>query len=602
MNGVVIGSGAMLLGCKAAAPAIGPNEAAVHPWTGYAGIGDYARSNGNTRAVIDAAHQVRDGAYEDAPRNVEEEPTLYDLIVVGGGFSGLNAAHELRRKRGTNGRCLILENHPMFGGEAKQNEFLVDGHHLYGPQGSNDFLVPTGSNYHARLWQELGLPTSYEFARPAPGTPKAPFDNFGPMYWEPEQGPLGYRFGDTWVVDAAKDGFARAPIDPSLRRDLARLWTMRTPHRAIPDVERWLDGMTYRDLLLKELGFSDGVLPFVDPLLASSDYGFGSDVISAYAACRASLPGARAFSRNADEGGAPSLLSFPGGNAAIARHAVKSLLPDAFAGSGFAEILEQPVHFDALDQRGSSTRLRLGSTVVRVEHVAGDRVAVTYAKNGRLHRAFARGVVMASGGWITRRVVRDMPEPLADAYSQFHYGPMLVVNVALRNWHFLDRLGFTSARWFDGFGFFANIRRPMIVGGKSAPFAPDKPIVLTFYIPYAKAGGDIASQGAIARTTLFEQQYADIERLIRQQMTDLFASGGFDAARDIAGIVLNRWGHAYIAPQPGFQFGKDGGPSPLEIVRAGHDRIAFGHSDTAGQQNWWNAVEQGARAAGQVIA
>ena len=100
----------------------------------------------------------------------------------------------------------------------------------------------------------------------------------------------------------------------------------------------------------------------------------------------------------------------------------------------------------------------------------------------------------------------------------------------MRHWRFLDRLGFTSARWFEGFGFFANIRRPMLVGGSAAPFHPDKPIVLTFYVPILKPGHDIRTQGALARTELFTKSYRDYELAIRAQMDLLFAGAGFDAS------------------------------------------------------------------------
>ena len=38
--------------------------AAADDWTGYGGIGDYRHSNGNTYDVMNAAHAMRDGAFE----------------------------------------------------------------------------------------------------------------------------------------------------------------------------------------------------------------------------------------------------------------------------------------------------------------------------------------------------------------------------------------------------------------------------------------------------------------------------------------------------------------------------------------------------------
>lgn len=612
INGALVGSGLALLCPHASAATTTP---AASAWTGFGGVGDYANSNGNTEAVTTAAHKIRDGAYAREPDEVAELDEAYDLIIVGGGLAGLHAAYEVMRTRGQALKCLILDNHPVFGGEAKQNEFLVDGHRLYGPQGSNDFLVPT-QGYTRTIWSELGLPDTFEFATPAKGTPAAPLDNFGPMYWQANRAPVGYFFRDPrrapegrWVVDPWKDGFARAPIPTAVRRDLLKLWNLKDPPRPESDFTMWLDGMTYKHFLVEVLGLDARVTQYVDPLIASADYGFGSDVISAYAAYYTWMPGVRAYlpSVHLEAPTSPALMSFPGGNSGIARALVKRMLPDAIKGpASLAGILEGPIQFSALDREGSWLRIRLGATAVDVRHEgelgSADFVAVTYARDNRLYRVRGRSVVMASGGWVNRRVLRDMPERLATALAEFHHGPMLVANVALRHWRFLDKLGFTSARWFEGFGFFANIRRPMVVGGRSAPFHPDQPIVMTFYVPLPKPGHDIRTQEILARNELYSKSYRDYEIEIRKHMSELFGAAGFDAARDIAGIILNRWGHAYIAPQPGFLLGRDGKPSPLQIVREGYGRIFFGHSECAGAQNWPNAAQEGSRAARQALS
>ncbi len=130
LGSTLLGSGAVLLG--AAAPAFAQNL--TSQWNGYGGIGDYARCNGNIASVVNAAHGIRDGVYEARLGNAQEIDEPYDLIIVGGGFAGLIAAYEFRKAR-PNGRCLVLENHPVFGGEAKQNQMLVDGVLLTGTAG-----------------------------------------------------------------------------------------------------------------------------------------------------------------------------------------------------------------------------------------------------------------------------------------------------------------------------------------------------------------------------------------------------------------------------------------------------------------------------------
>jgi spermidine dehydrogenase len=198
-------------------------------------------------------------------------------------------------------------------------------------------------------------------------------------------------------------------------------------------------------------------------------------------------------------------------------------------------------------------------------------------------------------------VVRDLPEAHATALSQFQHSALLVANVALTNWRFLHKLGITACRYAGEFGFSCNIRRPMIVGDYRPPLDPDAPTVLTFYAPFFYPGRPAKEQGTRGRLELVTTSFADYERQIRRQMTSLFEGAGFDPRKDIAGIVLNRWGHAYVNPQPGFFFGKEGAPAFREVLRQRHGRIAFGHSELEGHQNWPGAVRNGARAARQVL-
>jgi spermidine dehydrogenase len=292
---------------------------------------------------------------------------------------------------------------------------------------------------------------------------------------------------------------------------------------------------------------------------------------------------------------APPLMSFPGGNAAIARHFVKKFNPDAIEGTSFEEIIFGRLAFDALDRNDKPVRIRLNSTAVGVQQ-ANDRVAVTYERDGELHKVTARAAVMASGAWVNRHVVRDLPDSYHQAYEAFVHSPVLVANVALTNWRFLERLGISAAIWSGGFGFTCNIRRPMVVGGRAQPLHPDEPIVLTFYAPIFKPGLPAKQQGIAGRAEMLGTSFTDYERQIREQMSEMFASGGFDPARDIAGIVLNRWGHAYVNPGPGFRFGVNGKPAPPDVIREPLGRIAFGHSELRGHQYWSGAAGEGRRA------
>jgi spermidine dehydrogenase len=114
-------------------------------------------------------------------------------------------------------------------------------------------------------------------------------------------------------------------------------------------------------------------------------------------------------------------------------------------------------------------------------------------------------------------------------------------------------------------------------------------------------GRTMAEQVSAGRKRLLDLSYTDYERLIRRHMTRLFAGAGFDARRDIAGIILNRWGHARLVQPPGFYFGRDGRPSAREIVAKGYGRVAIGHSELGGHQSATGAMSQGQRAGTQAL-
>ena len=616
VNGALVGAGAAVLGASAGTvvaasgsargrnasePATGAPAVGDDTFTGYGGVGDYARANGDTWPVVQAAHRLRDRHYDSAALANAKAAGDFDLVVVGGGIAGLSAARYFIKATGAGRRVLLLENHAMLGGEARQNEFVVEGEQLLGPQGSNDFIVPeraTGSLLDS-FFAEFDLPREYAWQGWDPKLRALRFarDNYSNMDgFQESQVDIGYFFGTAgWRKNIWANALAETPFSATARRDLLK-W--RANHGPISEAEsRHLDALTYKDYLEKVCGYDPAVTRMVEPIV-----GLLSGV-STDAAC------ARLGRQLVEAPDRAMAVSFPGGNSLFPRALLRGLLADSLPGRDFSTLMYGPVNFEALDRDGQSVRIRLNATALRVEHMNGDptrdALAVTYERGGSLFKVGARAVVMASGGWINKHILVDMPPDLRAAYDQFSYAPALIVNVALRQWRFLYDMGITACRWFDeddGIGYCCNIRQNMVTEGHSPVLHPDRPAVLSFYMGLPIPGLPAAAQGATSRAKLLATPYVDFELRIRRQMMSLFASQGFRPERDIAAMVLNRWGHARLIEPPGFHYGVGGRSSPLERVREGYGRVTIGHSELNGAQHWGSALEYGKRAGEKAAA
>lgn len=622
LDGVLVGSSGMLLAATCPSPLqaqnSGTSEASWAGWTGYTGEGDYEGSAGNTELVVQNAHQVRDGKFDQVPSELTETGEVYDCVVVGGGFAGLSAGLFFQQRASAQRNCLILDNARIFGGVAKRNEFLVDGHRLMAPQASVHFQPPYPNSFLRHVYDAMGLDwdafKSYQpWQGPSPeiALPRSPY-GVGRINGKPAEAFFfGAKFGHQpgiWITDPWGKNLQGAPFSESLRNDLLAL---HGDHYITPPlvydypgdaISRQLDSMTIEDYLVRTYGVSRDAIRLLVTPETSGGFGLGPDALSAFLQYEWSkvIP-------TVDDSMATGLQMFPGGNSGMIRLVVKTLIPTSIEGPRtMAAVHNNRVNFEALDQPDQRVRLRLESTAVRVEHLGepdkAEFVSVMYLKDDRLFRVKAKSVVMAGGGWMTKHVVRDLDETRRHSYDQFLYSPYMTANVAVRNWRFLYNLGISSASWFEGFGRYVNVRKQALFGVDLPTVGPDLPTVLTFFVDFAKPGLPARTQGQMGRAEVLSTPFAGYERQIREQMMEMFGASGFDAKRDIAGIVLNRFGHAFINPQPGFFFGLEGKPAPRDALRNGpFGRIAFSHSDLAGAMDHRNAFMESDRAVNQLL-
>ena len=455
-------------------------------FTGYGGVGEYSNSNGNTLPVMQAGHTIRDGIYNTLPNNITDTGETFDCVVIGGGISGLAAALFFQRSTRAGMNCLVLENHPIFGGEAKQNEFMVDGKRLISHQGSAIYQLMYPNSFFTRFYDSIGLKTPKLQYQTWGGAGKAmplannPYDTVGM-----ENGQYGFWFGakfgqksGMWVIDPLEtgpkgvgSGLKGAPISETARTELLR-FLKGTPlpgdNFVPPKVEgdatsRYLDSITLEQHMMKRFGLSqETIRTFLSPVEGGGS-GLGPDALSGY--CDYAFEMLHPLH---DSSGDMTQM-FPGGNTTIARLMLKSLNPAAIDGADSVEdVSKNTVNFAALDTPQTRSRVRLSSTVVAVEHDGDPAKAnflnITYVKAGKLYRVKARSAVLAGGSWTTKHIVRDLPEAQRNAYSQFYRSPCMMANVAVRNWQFLYKMGISGCQWFEGVGNYTQVCRTSLTG------------------------------------------------------------------------------------------------------------------------------------------
>jgi spermidine dehydrogenase len=611
LNSTLLGSGALLLTPLSPAQLLAqnaPTVAAIDDWTGYGGIGDYANSNGNTQAVLEAGHRIRDGEFESQPVNVIETDETYDCVIVGGGISGLAAALIFQQQAPKEKSCLVLDNHPIFGGEAKRNEFLVDGQRLIAHQGSAFFPIPYPYSFIARFYQSIGLKTPrLEYQKWGGSSAEMKLSTTPYLGSAPNGLYFGRKFGQReglWLRDAWGKKLEGAPVSAKVREELLKYQSRddsQAPEYPGDEISRRLDTITLEDYRIRQHGISRETYRTFFSIDDGGGYGLGGDALSGYTAFAADMLHPLDIS---DETGQQM---FPDGNSGIARLIAKTLIPDSIAGEhSLRDVTRNSIDFKALDRPGSRARIRLNSTAVWVRHQGepskSEFVSLIYTCDGKLYRIRARSVVMAGGSWTTRHIVRDLPSDRVAAYSQFYRAPCMMANVAVRNWRFLYNLGISGCQWFEGIGNYLQVRKIALCGAESPTISPDSPTVLTVKILFPHPGKSTEEQGHLGRAELMATPFREYERQIRQQFGEMFSPSGFDPRRDIAGIILNRWGHAYLSPAPGFFFGQNGKPAPGEVLRgAPFGRIAFANTDLSGVADHRSSILEANRAVGQLL-
>ena len=545
----------------------------------------------------------------------------YDLVVVGGGLSGLSAAWFYRRKAGSQARILILDNHDDFGGHAKRNEFTLDGRRVIGYGGSQSFQSPK-TFYGAaakEMLRELGIDiTRFQTAfdrtlYPSLGLSRGLFFNreaFGRDVLVPGDGLIAS--GDETARRLANarplgEFVADFPISETSKAQLLALYDAnRDPLVGKTESEKLelLKRTSYRDYLIKICGCGEEVANCFQgrPL---GFFGLGCDAVPADEARDLRYPGFTGLKLSSGPNVAwsePYIYHFPDGNASLARLLVRALIPAVAPGNTMDDVVLAPFDYSKLDDAASNVRVRLDSTCVEVRNT-GDAATLAYVRDGAAHRVEAKHVVLACFHSVIPHIMPELPALQREALLRNVKTPIVYTNVLVRNWRAFMNLKVSTISAPMSFHHQVSLDFPVSLGGYRHPRDPTEPMVLHLvHVPGAPNQGlDARAQFRIGQSKLYAMTFADFEDRIRDDLDRMLGPGGFSAARDIAAITVNRWPHGYGYVANTLFDPDDYDDTVLKRARQTQGRVAIANSDSGGDAWVHYAIDQADRAVRELV-
>ena len=632
LNGVAVGVGGTLAGSLL--PGI--------PWTAEAatqiaqdapGYDPPALTGmrGSHPGSFEVAHSVRDGAFFAHAGQISQTGEAYDLVVVGGGISGLAAAYFYRQLAGNGARILILDNHDDFGGHAKRNEFRPGGRLLLANGGTLSIESPFPySTVAHQLLSDLGIDppaleakcvdrTVYRGLKSAVFFDKETFGVDRLVVGSPGGRRSGGESAAAW-----NEFLLNTPLSPETQSDIVKIQTASIdymPGLSQSEKKDRLTRMSYKDFLLNVVKAHPASIPYYQTNTHGL-YGIGIDAVPALDCWAIGFPGFQGLGLDrTPTGGRLSFTAlgavtpqkgeytfhFPDGNASIARMLVRSLVPAAIAGHTAEDIVTAGTDYSKLDS-SSPIKIRLSSTVVPGRHLgdpsSAKEVEVTYSgPQKEVSAVRGKAVVMACWNMVTPYLCPELPEKQKEALKYGSKVPLVYTVVALRNWSSFSKLGVQRIATPGMYHTSIGLDSPVSIGAYECPKKPEDPILVRMLRTPCHPGQDAREQQRVGRYDLLSTSFETFEKNIRDQLQRVLGPGGFDASRDIDAITVNRWPHGYAYEyNPLWDPEWPAGQSPCELGRKQLGRITIANSDAAAAAYTDQAIDQGYRAIQEISA
>jgi|TARA_B110000438_G_scaffold80971_1_gene80878 spermidine dehydrogenase len=592
---------------------------------------------GSHPGSFEIGHLIRDGKRWDNSVDSVDTGEMFDLVVVGGGISGLAAAYFFQKEHGLDTRILIIENHDDFGGHAKRNEFRYKDRMLLDLGGAEFIENPSSYPEQAKaLINDLGIDTT-QSQKVFNHELYSSLNLRGGIFFESnafakdklvagKQGLCNNNYQSGYVtlpaelensVGIQKDVRAfldQAPLSTIARDEIIELFAGETdylPGMSLDEKVIKLRSLSYKDFLKEVVGVTNETLEFFH-MWRASYMGNGLDLTPTLNAMGYGLPGVKGLGLNdyLKSGRQPHNnhddFHFPDGNASVARLIVRRLIPDVASGNTMHDILSARFDYSKLDQPNSPIKLRLNSTAVKVQHLNKKTVEITYVEGQSANRIRAKNCIMACYHSVVPYICSELPEEQKEALRKTIRMPLVSISVLLDNWSAFKKLGIKSAYCPSSFATDIRLAYPLKFDDYESATKPEEPIMLHMYrIPVLGDGTFAREQFRLGRHELLAMPFEVFERNIRDQLARMLKDGGFDPAQDIKGITVNRWPHGYAvgynyeSESIGYFSDRQEWPDEKRLWLTGrtrYGRIAFANSDANASAMNETAIEQAYRA------